>query len=122
MKRSAGSNTVRDRRHLGWGCYALLAAATTTCHAQSQSSYFAAVDTDHDGRISLAEFQQRMSWAFRQMDRNGDQILSRDEQLVPNAPTLSLSELQRRLAAQFRRQDRDHDGTLSPREFLAPPA
>ena len=113
---------MRNRGRYGWCCCVVLAIATAESHAQSQSSYFAAVDTNHDGRISLAEFQERMSWAFRQMDRNGDQILSRDEQLVPNAPVLSLAELHRRLAAQFRRQDRNHDGTLSPREFLAPPA
>ena len=120
MRRPTGSKSTRNRRRYGW-CFCALVAASAS-HAQSQSSYFAAVDTNHDGRISLAEFQERMSWAFRQMDRNGDQILSRDEQLVPNAPTLSLAELHRRLAAQFRRQDRNHDGTLSPREFLAPPA
>jgi Ca2+-binding EF-hand superfamily protein len=89
--------------------------------AQTRSSYFNAVDTDHDGRISLAEFQERMSWAFRQMDRNGDEVLSPDEQLVPNAPRLSLAELRQRLAAQYRRQDRNKDGSLSPAEFLAPP-
>ena len=99
---------------------ALMASGPT--QAQSQSAYFAAVDSNHDGRISLPEFQDRMSWAFRQMDRNGDQILSPDEQLVPNAPTLSLAELQHRLAAQYQRQDRNKDGWLSPREFLAPPA
>jgi len=90
-------------------------------YAQTQSSYFNAVDTDRDGRISLAEFQERMSWAFHQMDRNRDQVLSPDEQLVPNAPTLTLAEHHRRLAEQFRRQDKNKDGSLSPREFLAPP-
>lgn len=98
---------------------ALLAAVP--CSAQSQSSYFNAVDTDHDGRISLPEFQERMSWAFRQMDLNADQVLDPEEQLVPNAPTLTLTELHRRLAAQYRRQDKNQDGSLSPREFLAPP-
>ena len=97
----------------------LLASASAV--AQSRSSYFNAVDTDHDGRISLAEFQERMSWAFRQMDRNGDNVLTPDEQLVPNAPTLTLAELHSRLAAQYRRQDRNKDGWLSPAEFLAPP-
>ena len=90
--------------------------------AQSRASYFDAVDNNHDGRISLGEFQERMSWAFRQMDRNGDEVLSPDEQLVPNAATLSLTELRLRLARQFRRQDRNQDGSLSPTEFLAPPA
>jgi Ca2+-binding EF-hand superfamily protein len=100
-------------------CAALIAPGIS--FAQSQSGYFAEVDTDHDGRISLAEFQERMSYAFRQMDRNHDQVLSPDEQLVPDAPTLTLAELHRRLAEQFHRQDKNKDGTLSPREFLAPP-
>jgi len=100
-------------------CCAL--AAAVPCAAQSRSSYFDAVDTDHDGRISLAEFHERMSWAFKQMDRNGDQVLSPDEQLVPNAPELTLAELRRRQAAQYRRQDKNKDGSLSESEFLAPP-
>lgn len=91
------------------------------CAAQSRSSYFDAVDSDHDGRISLIEFQERMSWAFRQMDRNGDQVLSPEEQLVPNAPRLTLPELHQRQAEQFRRQDKNHDGSLSVSELLAPP-
>ena len=99
---------------------ALLLAGPAT--AQTQSSYFNAVDSDHDGRVSLAEFQERMSWAFRQMDRNRDQILSPEEQLVPNAPTLTLAEHHRRLAEQFHRQDKNKDGSLSPRELMAPPA
>ena len=89
--------------------------------AQTPGSYFATVDTDHNGRIELPEFQERMSWAFRQMDRNHDQVLSTDEQLVPGSPTLTLAELRDRLAAQFRRQDKNHNGWLSAGEFLAPP-
>lgn len=90
--------------------------------AQGASDYFDSIDLDRDGRVSLEEFQQRMSWAFRQMDRNGDQVLSPEEQLVPNAPTLTLTELRRRMAEQFRRQDANKDGWLSKRELLAPPA
>jgi Ca2+-binding EF-hand superfamily protein len=101
------------------GGIAVLASASAI--GQSRSTYFDTVDTDHDGRISLAEFQERMSWAFRQMDRNADNVLSPGEQLVPNAPTLTLGELHARLAAQYRRQDRNKDGWLSPSEFLAPP-
>lgn len=100
-------------------CCALPIAGTGA--AQSRSGYFNAVDTDHDGRISLAEFHERMSWAFRQMDRNGDQVLSPQEQLVPNAPELTLAELRRRQAEQYRRQDKNRDGSLSESEFLAPP-
>ncbi len=92
------------------------------CIAQSQQGYFASVDADHDGRVSLREFQVRMSWAFRQMDRNSDGVLATEEQLVPNSPPLTLAELYRRLAEQFRRQDRNHDGVLSRAELLSPPA
>jgi Ca2+-binding EF-hand superfamily protein len=98
-----------------------LLSAAGPCVAQSRSGYFDAVDSNHDGRISLAEFQERMSWAFRQMDRNGDEILSPEEQLVPNAKTLTLAELRQRQAAQFRRQDKNRDGSLSATELMAPP-
>lgn len=90
--------------------------------AQSGASYFAIVDLDGDGRISLAEYQERFSYAFRQMDRNRDGVVDEGEQLVPGAPRLTLAQLHAQLAAQFRRQDRNGDGGLSPREFLAPPA
>lgn len=116
-RRQAASRPVPLR-----ACAALLALVTgMPSQAQSSSDYFAAVDLDSDGRVSLLEFQERMGWAFRQMDRNADGTLSPDEQLVPNAPTLSLTEHRRRLAEQFARQDKDHDGWLSRREFLAPP-
>jgi Ca2+-binding EF-hand superfamily protein len=99
-------------------CGALLAAPAAP---GAGSRYFDVVDTDHDGRISLAEYQERMSWAFRQMDANRDGVLAPSEQLVP-APTTTLAELQARLERQFRRQDSNRDGWLSAREFLAPPA
>lgn len=92
-----------------------------TARAQSRDEYFIAADLDHDGRLSLAEFQDWMSWAFRQMDRNGDNVLDPEEQLVPNAVRLTLTEHHRRLAVQFTRQDRNGDGWLSQKEFLAPP-
>jgi Ca2+-binding EF-hand superfamily protein len=90
--------------------------------AQSSESYFDIVDSDDDGRISLAEYQDRLSYAFRQMDRNHDGVVDEGEQLVAGAPRMTLAELHAQLATQFRRQDKNKDGTLSPREFLAPPA
>ncbi|MEO8160624.1 MAG: hypothetical protein ABI588_04325 [Arenimonas sp.] len=101
--------------------FVLAMAVAGAAAAQSSSSYFDAVDTDHDGRISLAEYQDRLSYAFRQMDRNGDGVVEESEQLVPRAPRLTLAQLHEQLAGQFRRQDKNHDGALSPREFLAPP-
>jgi len=98
-------------------CAALLPSAA---RAQSGGSYFAIVDLDHDGRISLAEYIERFSYAFRQMDKNRDGIVDESEQEVPG-PRLTLAQLHAQLTEQFHRQDKNHDGSLSPREFLAPP-
>ena len=91
-------------------------------HAQSGADYFSVVDTNHDSRISLAEYLERLSWAFHQMDANRDGVLEPREQLVAGSARLTLAEHQARLSAQFRKQDANHDGSLSRREFLAPPA
>jgi Ca2+-binding EF-hand superfamily protein len=97
------------------------AASALPAHAQSGASYFDIVDLDHDGRISLEEYIERFSYAFRQMDKNRDGVVEQGEQLVPGAPRLTVQELRTQLTSQFHRQDKNHDGSLSPREFLAPP-
>jgi len=89
--------------------------------AQNQNDYLASFDADGDKRVSLEEFQRAMSWAFEQMDKNGDGILSPEEQLVPKAKTFTLKEHHDRLAIQFGKQDRNHDGFLSAKELAAPP-
>ena len=105
---------------------AIVALAVLACagaaHAQSGGDYFSVVDTDHDDRISLAEYLERFSWAFHQMDSNSDGVLEPSEQLVAGSARLTLAEHQAHLSAQFRKQDANHDGSLSRREFLAPPA
>jgi Ca2+-binding EF-hand superfamily protein len=100
---------------------ALLLLAAIPAGAPSGASYFDVVDLDHDGRISLGEYIERFSYAFRQMDKNRDGVVEESEQIVPGAPRLSIEELRAQLTGQFRRQDKNHDGALSPREFLAPP-
>ena len=99
----------------------LACALPFAASAQSGASYFDIVDLDHDGRISPAEYLERFSYAFRQMDRNRDQVVDESEQLVAGSPRLTLAQLHAQLRAQFARQDKNHDGGLSPREFLAPP-
>jgi Ca2+-binding EF-hand superfamily protein len=99
----------------------LLAFVPALSSAQSGGSYFGIVDLDHDGRISLAEYIERFSYAFRQMDRNHDGMVEESEQEVPSAPRMTLAQLHAQLTEQFHRQDKNHDGSLSPREFLAPP-
>lgn len=89
--------------------------------AAQADDYFAQVDLDGDGRVSLHEFLERMSFAFRQMDRNRNGVLEPHEQHIPNARPITLAEHHGRLTAQFRRQDADGDGYLSRSELLAPP-
>ena len=96
-------------------------APALPARAQSGASYFDIVDLDHDGRISLEEYIERFSYAFRKMDKNRDGVVEESEQLVPGAPRLTIQELRAQLTGQFHRQDKNHDGSLSPREFLAPP-
>ena len=98
---------------------ALLPLAAVAQH--TPGSYFSAADLDRDQLLSLHEYQEWMSYAFRRMDSNNDGVLEPDEQLVPNAPRLTLAQHHARLAEQFKRQDSNGDGGLSQREFLAPP-
>jgi Ca2+-binding EF-hand superfamily protein len=99
---------------------ALLVLLPCAALAQSGGSYFDIVDLDHDGRISLPEYIERFSYAFRQMDKNHDNVVDESEQLVPG-PRMTLAQLHTQLTEQFHRQDKNHDGSLSPREVLAPP-
>jgi len=108
------------RRHALVAALGLAAASTGT--AGSGSSYFDVVDTNRNNKISLDEYLDRFTFAFRKMDSNRDSILQPSEQLVPNGPTVTLLELKYRLEKQFHRQDKNKDGWLSAREFLAPPA
>lgn len=89
--------------------------------AQNQNAYLDSFDADGDKRVSLIEFQRAMSWAFEQMDKNRDSVLSPEEQLIPKAKAFTLKEHHDRLAIQFGKQDRNQDGFLSAKELAAPP-
>lgn len=102
------------------GIVLCLLASPGVVRAQA-GDYFKVVDLDGDGRISLDEFLERMSWAFRQRDANGNGILDPEEQHVPGARPIALADHHARLTGQFRRQDGNGDGYLTPAEFLAPP-
>lgn len=100
-------------------------AAEPPAPLRERGEYFAGLDRDGDGRVSLAEFQDYMSRGFRAMDRNGDGILQDHELpagvvLRPGQPR-TLSALLANLERAFRRMDRDGSGHLSQAELLAPP-
>jgi len=92
-------------------------------HAQVQRTgdYLSKMDADRDGRVSLAEYQDWLSYAFDAMDRDRDGMLSPAEQPGGKGATLARVEHRARLAERFRRQDADRDGFLSAKELAAPP-
>jgi Ca2+-binding EF-hand superfamily protein len=103
----------------------LAAMLSPPAAAIEPDAYFARIDRNGDGRISLAEFQDYMSRGFRSMDRNGDGILQDHE--LPAGVVLrpgqarTLSALLDNLERTFHAMDRNGDGYLSPAELLAPP-
>lgn len=108
------------------GTYALaaslLAGSAMAAGSDADKRYFNVVDSNHNGRISLSEYQERFTYAFKRMDANHDGVLAPEEQLVPHGRKVTLEDLLGRLSEQFKRQDKDGDGSLRPSEFLAPPA
>jgi Ca2+-binding EF-hand superfamily protein len=108
---------------LAMPCLLLPVAAV---RAQSTpADYLAAMDSNRDGRVSLAEYQDYLSYAFREMDRNGNQVIDLDEfdPAVVTAHTrpLSLVQHRRNLELRFRLQDANRDGYLDARELGSPP-
>ena len=100
---------------------AMLFAAPAFAQVNATSDYLARMDTDADGRVSLSEFLDWMSYAFDARDANRDGVLSADE--LPGGKGQAITRVQHRerLAAIFRKQDVNRDGFLSAKELAAPP-
>ena len=95
-----------------------LAAAA---QVQRSSDYLSKMDSDHDGRVSLLEYQDWLSYAFDGMDRNHDGVLSADEQPASKGKPITRAAYRAQLAERFHKQDVNHDGFLSAKELAAPP-
>jgi hypothetical protein len=89
--------------------------------AQTAGDFVARMDSDGDRRVSLAEYTEHLSYAFRRMDADGNGVLEPNEQLVPNGKRLTIAEHHANIAAMFRRQDVNQDAYLSASELAAPP-
>jgi Ca2+-binding EF-hand superfamily protein len=103
----------------------LLLACALPLAAQAQvqraGDYLSKMDADRDGRVSLAEYQDWLSYAFDAMDRDRDGVLSPAEQPGGRGEALTRAAYRARLAERFRKQDANRDGYLSARELAAPP-
>ena len=121
-----------DRINPGLRDVALIAAlAAMPAFAQSpprtgygvtaSGDYLARMDADRDGRVSLVEYQDWLSYAFDAMDRDRDGVLSPAEQPGGRGTALTRAAHRERLAERFRRQDANRDNVLDARELAAPP-
>ncbi|HTL14813.1 MAG TPA: calcium-dependent protein kinase 21, partial [Thermomonas sp.] len=81
-----------------------LAAAPAPAQVRSAGDYLARMDADADGRVSLPEYQDWLSYAFDAMDRDRDGVLSPAEQPGGRGAPLSRTAYRARLAERFRRQ------------------
>lgn len=92
-----------------------------SAQVQRTGDYLSKMDADRDGRVSLVEYQDWLSYAFDGMDRNRDGVLSPEEQPGGRGKALSRAEHRARLAERFRRQDANRDNVLDAKELSAPP-
>ncbi|HEX7339398.1 MAG TPA: hypothetical protein VF271_05635 [Rhodanobacteraceae bacterium] len=108
-------------RLLASGAISLLIALPAM--AGTSSPLMALFDTNHDGHVSLAEYQAYMARGFARLDANGDGVIEPDE--FPRGThakkPLTQAAHRRQVARQFHRQDVNHDGFLDARELAAPP-
>lgn len=102
-------------------CAASSFAAFAGGPVASSGDYLARMDTDGDRRVSLAEFQAWMGYAFERMDVNHDGVVAPSELPGGRGKAIALAEHRAALAVTFGKQDRNHDGFLDARELAAPP-
>ena len=88
---------------------------------QRTGDYLSKMDANGDGRVSLVEYQDWLTYAFDGMDRDRDGMLSAAEQPGGKGQPLTREQHRARLAERFRKQDANRDGYLNARELAAPP-
>ena len=110
-----------DRHWPGFLLCATLCAGAAVAQVEVAADYLARMDSNHDHRVSLSEYQDWMGYAFDAMDRDHDGVLSAAEQPGGRGPPITRAQHRARLAEAFRRQDRNGDGVLDARELAAPP-
>jgi Ca2+-binding EF-hand superfamily protein len=102
---------------------AVLCGMAGASHAQvhGTSDYLQRMDVDANGKVSLLEYQDWLSYAFDNMDRNRDGLLAPEEQPGGRGKPLTREAHRTRVAGMFKRQDRNRDGVLDAKELAAPP-
>jgi hypothetical protein len=92
-----------------------------SAQVRGTGDYLQRMDTDANGKVSLVEYQDWLSYAFDNMDRNRDGLLAPEEQPGGRGKPLTRDAHRTRLAEMFKRQDRNRDDALDAKELAAPP-
>ena len=99
----------------------LLLPLASGAQVQRTGDYLSRMDADGDGKVSLLEYQDWLTYAFDGMDRDRDGVLSAAEQPGGKGQPITREQHRARLAERFRKQDVNRDGFLSAKELAAPP-
>jgi hypothetical protein len=119
---AAMSNRIRTCRNVAvLATLSLLPMMAAAQEVSATGDYLQRMDVDGDGKVSLVEYQDWLSYAFDGMDLNHDGVLAPEEQPGGRGKPLARDEYRARLADRFRRQDLNHNDYLDTRELSAPP-
>ena len=99
----------------------LLCSGAASAQVAATGEYLQRMDADGDARVSLAEYQAWMGYAFAAMDGDGDGVLRAGELPGGRGAAVTRAVHLQRLADAFGRQDRNGDGVLDARELALPP-
>ena len=94
---------------------------SVSAQVRGTGDYLQRMDVDANGKVSLVEYQDWLSYAFDNMDRNRDGLLAPEEQPGGRGKPLTRDAHRTRLAEMFKRQDRNRDDALDAKELAAPP-
>ena len=113
---------------------AILLALVAAGASAGKGRFLRAMDTDGDGKVTVAEFEARGAERFAKIDTNGDGQLSQQEARNAKAKrrekfqakfdtnkdgTVSPEEITAMFEERVQKHDRDGDGALSMSEYLA---